>query len=85
MELPPGVTYGHGNATSCISGCDDEVTFDSNMAQFNARGIGNAGYVYLENSTQNQSYAVGSDGDPSSGFINGNVKMLRWDGSGWSK
>jgi type IV fimbrial biogenesis protein FimT len=72
-----GVTYGHGNAGSPIgSTFGDEITFTSNVAVFNSRGTGDAGYVYLENSSDTTSYVVGK-------WTSGVIVLQRWDGSNW--
>ncbi len=73
------VTFGYGNATipagSSLPG--DGVSFSSpvNVATFDARGIGNAGYVYLQN-TRNNAYAIGKQ-------VAGMVSMEKWNGSDW--
>ena len=72
-----GVAYGHGNAGSAIgSTFGDEITFANNVAVMNSRGTGNAGYVYLENSSATTSYGVGAR---SSGVI----IIRRWNDAGW--
>ena len=72
-----GVAYGHGNAGSAIgSTFGDEITFANNIAVMNSRGTGNAGYVYLENSSTATSYGIGAR---SSGVI----ILRRWNGANW--
>ena len=72
-----GVAYGHGNAGSAIgSTFGDEITFTNNVAVMNSRGTGNAGYVYLGNSSAATSYGVGAR---SSGVI----IIRRWNGANW--
>ncbi len=74
-----GVRFGNGNATASISGgaFGDFVTFSSpdNTATFNARGLANTGYVYLEN-TKGTAYGLGT-------FTSGMIVMRRWKGGGW--
>jgi prepilin-type N-terminal cleavage/methylation domain-containing protein len=72
-----GVSYGHGNAGSAIgSTFGDEITFTNNVAVMNSRGTGNAGYVYLENSSAATSYGVGKR-------TNGLIILRRWNGANW--
>ena len=71
-----GVGYGHGNAAPIGSTFGDEITFAHNVAVMNSRGTGNAGYVYLENSSAATSYGVGAR---SSGVI----IIRRWNGANW--
>jgi len=67
-----GVGYGHGNGST--SG--DEITFANNVAVMNSRGTGNAGYVYLENSSAAASYRIGKR-------TNGLTVLQRWTGANW--
>jgi type IV fimbrial biogenesis protein FimT len=76
-----GAGYGHGGATdNATSGGGafpgDEVSYGSNVAVFNSRGTGSAGYVYLANS-DGTAYAAGTR---SSGV----VLLRKWNGSGWN-
>jgi prepilin-type N-terminal cleavage/methylation domain-containing protein len=71
-----GVGYGHGNATTnATSGGGpfpgDDVSYNNNVAVFNPRGTGSAGYVYLDNNKNTTTYGVGTR---SSGII----RLLRW-------
>jgi len=74
-----GIAYGHGNATTnATTGGGafpgDEVSYNSNVAVFNSRGTGSAGYVYLENNKGATTYAVGTR---SSGM----VRLVKWNSS----
>ena len=72
-----GVAYGHGNAGSAIgSTFGDEITFANNVAVMNSRGTGNAGYVYLENSSAATSYGIGKRS-------NGLIVLRPWNGAKW--
>jgi hypothetical protein len=72
-----GVAYGHGNAGSAIgSTFGDEITLANNVAVMNSRGTGNAGYVYLENSSTTTSYGIGKRS-------NGLIVLRRWNGANW--
>ena len=64
-DYESGVKYGHGVATkSATTPPDalhaDDVSYNYNVAVFNARGTGSAGYVYLENDESTLTYAVGT-------------------------
>ena len=84
---PGEVAFGGGNATknATTSGGSipgDGVSYDlpapppnDNTVTFNARGMGTAGYVYLENA-KGTAYAIGTE---SSGLI----KMKKWIGGDW--
>jgi type IV fimbrial biogenesis protein FimT len=73
-----GVTYGHGAATEkATSGGgaidpNEKVSYTDDVATFNPRGTGKAGYVYLENMNQDTTYAVGTPGS-------GVVKIKKWN------
>lgn len=71
-----GVAYGHGNAAPIGSTFGDEITFSNNVAVMNSRGTGNAGYVYLENSSAAASYGIGKR-------TNGLTVLRRWNGANW--
>ena len=72
-----GVAYGRGNATSPIGGSfGDDITFTNNVAVLNTRGTGDAGYVYLQNSSATKSYGVGK-------LTSGVIVFQRWDGANW--
>jgi type IV fimbrial biogenesis protein FimT len=71
-----GVGYGHGNAIPIGSTFGDEITFGNNVAVINSRGTGNAGYVYLGNSSAAASYGIGKR-------TNGLIVLQRWNGSNW--
>ena len=83
-DYQSGVDFGNGNANfdatadqGSIPG--DFVSYDSNRATFNSRGISQGDdvyYVYIENE-QNNVYAVGSS--PTGAII-----IRRWQGSDWS-
>ena len=74
------IDFGHGNAaTNATAGGgsfpDDEVSFNSNVATFNSRGMGSAGYTYLDNKND-KAYAVGK-------VTSGSIRCVRWAGSEW--
>ena len=72
------IGYGKGNAGTFAGtswGDGDWVTFSSNSATFDYKGIGSSGYVYITNS-KNTAYAIGKQ---STGFI----VLLKWRGGGW--
>ncbi|RLC28461.1 MAG: prepilin-type cleavage/methylation domain-containing protein [Deltaproteobacteria bacterium] len=63
-DLPSGIRYGWGNATTnATSGGGalpgDNISFNNNVLVFNSRGICNSGYAYIDNS-ENMSFAVGT-------------------------
>jgi prepilin-type N-terminal cleavage/methylation domain-containing protein len=80
---PGDISFGWGDATKNATDSGGTlpggpVTFGAsggNSATFNPRGMGNAGYVYINN-TKNASYAIGKE---STGLI----KMRKWKGSNW--
>lgn len=76
---PGEVSFGGGDATINVPGSGavpgDGVSYGSNSVTLNPRGMGNAGYVYLEN-TKGTAYAIGTE---SSGLI----KMKKWGGVKW--
>ena len=74
------IGYGAGNASGSAttpSGSlpPNGISYGSNIATFNSRGIGNAGYVYVDNN-KNRSYAIGST-------TAGVIKLKKWSGSEW--
>jgi len=76
------IQYGHGNATTnaTVGGGafpGDDVSFGSNVAEFNSRGFLNppSGYVYLSNS-KNNSFGIGS-------LTSGATRLRRWNGAAW--
>ena len=71
-----GVGYGHGTAIPIGSTFGDEITFTNNVAVMNSRGTGNAGYVYLDNSSAATSYGIGKR-------TNGLIILRRWNGANW--
>jgi type II secretion system protein H len=75
-----GIGFGHGTATTSVpvgAFPIDNVSYTSNVLTFNNRGIGTAGYVYLDN--QNHDNTVYAIGTQSSGV----VMLRRWTGGGW--
>ena len=73
------IDFGHGDATTTatVSGGsfpDDGETFNT-FATFNARGMGNSGYVYMDNKN-GKAYAVGK-------LSSGSIRCVRWVGSEW--
>lgn len=79
--MPNGIGYGHGNSTTSVSGGAfpaDEVSYSSpvNVATFNSRGLGNAGYVYLDHQNNTSTYAIGS-------LSSGSIRILKWQGGAW--
>jgi len=70
-----GIGFGHGAATTDVPGGAfpaNNVSYGVNVLTFNNRGIGTAGYVYLDNQNHdNTVYAVGTQ---SSGVI----MLRRW-------
>lgn len=79
-----GIGFGHGsipagNSATTPAGAfpANNVNYTSNVLTFNNRGIGSAGYVYLDNENHdNTVYAIGTQ---SSGV----VMLRRWTGGGW--
>jgi len=64
-DYESGVKYGHGVATKSATTPPealhaDDVSYNYNVAVFNSRGTGSAGYVYLENDEGTITYAVGT-------------------------
>ena len=85
-SIGSGVGYGHGeapdqanaSATAFPLSPDDNVSYASpdNVAVFNSRGFGSAGYVYLDHQKNTTTYAVSS-------LSSGVVRILKWQGGGW--
>jgi len=64
-NLGNGIKFGHGDATTAVPGGvfpADNVSYASpnNTVVFNPRGLGNAGYVYLDHQANTTTYAIGS-------------------------
>jgi len=80
-DYESGVDYGNGNATTnATSGGggtfpSDGVSYTSNRVVFNSKGIGNAGYVYLDND-RDDTYAIGS-------LMTGVIRLRKWNGTAW--
>ena len=71
-----GVSFGHGNAGEPVGDSfGDGITYLGNVAVFNPRGTGKAGYVYLQNS-KNTAYAVGTRSS-------GAILLRKWTNTGW--
>jgi len=77
------VRYGHGNVTagnSVTGGAfpADNISYATpdNVLSINSQGIGDDGYVYIENQDGNRTYAVGTQ-------ISGLISVLKWDGGSW--
>ncbi len=78
-----GVGYGHGNITGNNSATSppvafpvDDVSYNNNVLTFSSKGLGGAGYVYLDNQNNSTSYTVGSQ-------ASGVVRILMWQGAQW--
>ena len=78
-----GVGYGHGNITGNNSATTppgafpaDEVSYNSNVLTFSSKGLGGAGYVYLDNQNNSTSYTVGT-------LSSGVIRILMWQGTQW--
>lgn len=76
-----GVGYGHGSVTgnNSVPGTAfpvDEVSYNSNVLTFDSKGLGGAGYVYLDNQSNSTTYAVGTQ-------ASGVVSILMWQGTQW--
>jgi prepilin-type N-terminal cleavage/methylation domain-containing protein len=74
-----GVRYGHGIATKDATVDEDPIPADNvsyqyNLAVFNARGTGTGGYVYLENDEGTITYAVGTR-------TSGVIRLVKWNSS----
>ena len=74
------IGYGHTPATidaTTAGGTsfDDEITFSTNVATFNSRGLGKSGYVYVANN-KNRTYAIGST-------TAGVIMLKKWSGAEW--
>jgi prepilin-type N-terminal cleavage/methylation domain-containing protein len=80
IRLEEGVSFGHGNATVTANAGEaipsDGVSFASEKATLNSQGIGNAGYVYLQND-KGEAYAVGM-------HISGRIIMRHWSDGRWN-
>lgn len=77
-----GVGYGRGDSNNQVTGAswpltpaDDNVNYQNNRVVFNSKGLGSAGYVYLDHQDNNTTYAVGTQ---SSGVI----MLKRWFAGG---
>lgn len=71
-----GVSYGHGNAGEPMGDTfGDGITYVGDVAVFNPRGTGKAGYVYLQNS-RNTAYAVGTQSS-------GAILLRKWIDNDW--
>ena len=84
MEHGGEIDYGSGDATfdattakAAFPGGFDFVSYASptNVATFNSRGVGTAGYVYIANN-RGRAYAVGTQ-------TSGVIMMKRWNGTDW--
>lgn len=82
-NLNKQVRYGHGNvpAGNSVTGGAfpaDNISYvtPDNVLSINSRGIGDGGYVYIENQDSNRAYAVGTQ-------TSGLIRMLKWDGGSW--
>ena len=76
-----GVGYGHGNAVQSVPGGAfpaGDVSYNPppNTLVFTSRGLGTAGYVYLDHQKNTTTYAVGSQ-------TSGVIKLVKWQGGGW--
>ena len=73
------IDFGHGdattNATASGGGFPDDGESFNTVATFNSRGMGTAGYVYLDN-MNDKAYAVGK-------ISSGSIRCVRWAGSEW--
>ncbi|MBW2610213.1 MAG: GspH/FimT family pseudopilin [Deltaproteobacteria bacterium] len=72
------IGYGGGNATKSATKSGgsiptDGVSYGSNVATFNPRGLGSSGYVYLANST-GTAYAIGR-------WSSGIIVLKKWNNS----
>ena len=77
-EYGNGVAYGGGNATknATVGGGalpPDGVSYLGNTSTFNSRGMGSAGYVYVQNS-KGTAYTIGT-------FGTGVIVLRKWDES----
>jgi type IV fimbrial biogenesis protein FimT len=74
-----GIDYGHGHAAAPVDGAAfpvDDIGFNSNVLVFDARGLCNGGFVYLENHrnravAEQHVYAVGTR-------PNGSITIRKW-------
>lgn len=78
-DYKSGVRYGHGVATKDATVDEDplppdNVSYNYNLAVFNARGTGSGGYVYLENDEGSITYAVGTR-------TSGVIRLVKWNSS----
>lgn len=74
-----GIKFGHGNATAAVPGGafpPNDVSYNTNTAIFNPRGLGGDGYVYLDYQTNTTTYAIGS-------LTSGSIRILKWHGGSW--
>lgn len=79
--LPNGIGFGHGSATASATTPPgvfpaDNVSYASDVATFNSRGLCNSGYVYLDHDKNTTTYAVGS-------LSSGSIRMFKWQGGAW--
>ncbi len=80
-NLGSGIKFGHGNAASPVPDSPavfpaNNVSYNTNTAVFNPRGLGNAGYVYLDHQSNTNTYAIGS-------LTSGAIRILKWQGGSW--
>ena len=78
-DYESGVDYGHGNATKNATTTGgalpgDDISYNSNVAVFNSRGLCGGGYVYIENDKNTSTYAVGTR-------TSGVIRLLKWNSS----
>jgi hypothetical protein len=74
-----GIDFGHGHAPTAVDGGGfplDDIGFNANVLVFDARGLCNAGYVYLQNNgnravAEQYAYAVGTR-------ANGSIVLRKW-------
>jgi type IV fimbrial biogenesis protein FimT len=79
-ELPEGISFGHGNATTAGGGASlpsDGISFVDDKVSFTTQGLisGGSGYVYLQNE-KGQAYRVGAR-------TSGSIIMQQWAGNAW--
>ena len=79
-EHGKGIAFGHGDATTPITGDDsfgDEITFDGNTAVLSPRGTSDVGNVYVENTSNGNTCGVGTSAA-------GAVRLQSWRGNEWT-
>jgi len=65
------ITFGHGPAPT-----GEDIEYEGSRVTFDSQGMGQSGYIYLENKKKDRCFRVGS-------MLTGIIRLEKWDGSDW--